>query len=79
MTCLLRKLSEHYDYLVAQIKELELQLQLSLDVDEAGQHLLSTQLGNGIQYGSSRNFAASIGLVPRLYSTGGRTTFAGHQ
>lgn len=38
MTCLLRKLREHYDYLVAQIKDLEIQLKLSLDEDEAGQH-----------------------------------------
>lgn len=41
MTGLLQKLREHYDYLVAQIKALEIQLQLSLDEDEAGQHLLS--------------------------------------
>ncbi|MEG5677644.1 IS110 family transposase [Enterobacter hormaechei] len=90
MTSLLQKLREHYDYLVAQIKDLEIQLQLSLDEDEAGQHLLSipcigpltasllsTQLGDGKQYGSSRDFAASTGLVPRQYSTGGRTTLLG--
>ncbi|HAT1515279.1 IS110 family transposase [Morganella morganii] len=90
MTSLLQKLREHYDYLVAQIKDLEIQLQLSLDEDEAGQHLLSipcvgpltasllsTQLGDGKQYGSSRDFAASTGLVPRQYSTGGRTTLQG--
>ncbi|MCU6237391.1 IS110 family transposase [Morganella morganii] len=90
MTSLLQKLREHYDYLVAQIKDLESQLQLSLDEDEAGQHLLSipcvgpltasllsTQLGDGKQYGSSRDFAASTGLVPRQYSTGGRTTLQG--
>ena len=39
--------------------------------------LLSTQLGDGKQYGSSRDFAASTGLVPRQYSTGGRTTLQG--
>ena len=90
MTSLLQKLREHYDYLVAQIKDLEIQLQLSLNEDEAGQHLLSipcigpltasllsTQLGDGKQYGSSRDFAASTGLVPRQYSTGGRTTLLG--
>ncbi|WP_274371886.1 IS110 family transposase, partial [Morganella morganii] len=90
MTSLLQKLREHYDYLVAQIKDLEIQLQLSLDEDEAGQHLLSipcvgpltasllsTQLGDGKQYGGSRDFAASTGLVPRQYSTGGRTTLQG--
>lgn len=90
MTDLLQKLREHYDYLVDQIKDLEIQLQISLDEDEAGQHLLSipcvgpltasllsTQLGDGKQYGSSRDFAASTGLVPRQYSTGGRTTLQG--
>lgn len=90
MTSLLQKLREHYDHLVAQIKDLEIQLQLSLDEDETGQHLLSipcigpltasllsTQLGDGKQYGSSRDFAASTGLVPRQYSTGGRTTLLG--
>lgn len=87
MSGLLQTLREHYDYLVAQIKDLEIQLQRALDEDEAGQHLLSipcvgpltasllsTQLGDGKQYGSSRDFAASTGLVPRQYSTGGRTT-----
>lgn len=90
MTGLLQKLREHYDYLVGQIKDLEIQLQISLDEDETGQHLLSipcvgpltasllsTQLGDGKQYGSSRDFAASTGLVPRQYSTGGRTTLRG--
>lgn len=92
MTSLLQKLREHYDYLVAQIKDLEIQLQLCLDEDETGQHLLSipcvgpltasllsTQLGDGKQYSSSRDFAASTGLVPRQYSTGGKNYPAGHQ
>lgn len=87
MTGLLQKLREHYDYLVEQIKDLETQLQISLAEDSAGQRLLSipcvgpltasllsTQLGDGKQYGSSRDFSASTGLVPRQHSTGGRTT-----
>lgn len=90
MTGLLQKLREHYDYLVEQIEYLETQLQISLDEDSAGQRLLSipcvgpltasmlsTQLGDGKQYGSSEDFAASTGLVPREYSTGGRTTLMG--
>ncbi|EKO1957997.1 IS110 family transposase [Salmonella enterica] len=90
MTGLLQKLREHYDYLVGQIKDLEIQLKISLDEDETGQHLLSipcigpltasllsTQPGDGKQYGSSRDFAASTGLVPHQYSTGGRTTLQG--
>ncbi len=36
--------------------------------------LLSSQLGDGRQYAKSRDFAASTGLVPRQYSTGGKNT-----
>lgn len=87
---LLQKLREHYEYLLEQIKDLESQLKRSLDEDTTGQQLLtipcvgtltasllSTQLGDGKQYGSSRDFAASTGLVPRQHSTGGRTTLLG--
>lgn len=87
---LLQKLREHYEYLIEQIKELESQLKRSLDEDTTGRQLLtipcvgpltasllSTQLGDGKQYGSSRDFAASTGLVPRQHSTGGRTTLLG--
>ncbi len=90
LTRLLLKLREHYDYLLEQIGDLESQLKKALEDDVTGQRLLtipcigpltasllSTQLGDGKQYGSSRNFAASTGLVPREYSTGGRTTLLG--
>jgi transposase len=39
--------------------------------------LLSAEMGDGKQYGGSRHFAASIGLVPRQYSTGGRANLLG--
>ena len=39
--------------------------------------LLSAELGDGKQYGCGRDFAASVGLVPRQYSTGGRATLFG--
>nr|WP_172693863.1 IS110 family transposase [Leclercia adecarboxylata] len=71
---LLLKLQQHYHYLVEQIKDLESQLKRKLDEDEVGQRLLS---GDGKQYASSRDFAAATGLVPRQYSTGGRTTLLG--
>ncbi|HGN0870318.1 transposase [Providencia alcalifaciens] len=87
---LLQKLREHYDYLLEQIKDLETQLKASLNEDCTGQRLLSipcvgpltasllsTHLGDGKQYGDSREFAASTGLVPRQYSTGGRNTLLG--
>ncbi|MCF7447225.1 transposase, partial [Escherichia coli] len=66
------------------------QLKRKLDEDEVGQRLLSipcvgtltastisTEIGDGKQYASSRDFAAATGLVPRQYSTGGRTTLLG--
>lgn len=72
-------------YLVEQIKDLEFQLKRKLDEDEVGKRLLSipcvgtlttstisTEIGDGKQYASSRDFAAATGLVPRQYSTGGR-------
>ncbi|MGN3672411.1 IS110 family transposase, partial [Acinetobacter baumannii] len=81
---------QHYHYLVEQIKDLESQLKRKLDEDEVGQRLLSipcvgtltastisTEIGDGKQYASSRDFAAATGLVPRQYSTGGRTTLLG--
>jgi transposase len=34
-------------------------------------------MGDGKQYGCSRDFAASIGLVPRQYSTGGKANLLG--
>jgi transposase len=86
----LLKLQQHYHYLVEQIKDLESQLKRKLDEDEVGQRLLSipcvgtltastisTEIGDGKQYASSRDFAAATGLVPRQYSTGGRTTLLG--
>lgn len=87
---LLMRLHAHYLYLTEQIAELEKSLEQELCRDETGQRLqtipgvgpitasvLSSQLGDGKQYGSSRDFAASTGLVPRQYSTGGRNTLLG--
>ncbi|MNN78935.1 Transposase IS116/IS110/IS902 family protein [compost metagenome] len=39
--------------------------------------LLAVEMGDGQQYGCSRDFAASVGLVPRQYSTGGRANLLG--
>lgn len=87
---LLIRLHAHYLYLVEQITEIEAALEQELSRDETGQRLLtipcigsitasvlSFQLGDGKQYVCSRDFAASTGLVPRQYSTGGRTTLLG--
>lgn len=87
---LLLKLQQHYHYLVEQIKDLESQLKRKLDEDEVGQRLLSipcvgtltastisTEIGDGKQYACTRDFAAATRLIPRQYSTGGRTTLLG--
>ena len=39
--------------------------------------VLTAEMGDGKQYGCSRDFAASLGLVPRQYSTGGRSNLLG--
>ncbi|EFN5163625.1 IS110 family transposase [Escherichia coli] len=80
----------HYFYLVEQIAELESELSQSINADDTAQRimtipgvgpitasLLSSQLGDGKQFSCSRDFAASTGLVPRQYSTGGKSTLLG--
>lgn len=87
---LLLRLHDHYQYLMVQITEQEKALEHELSRDETGKNLmtipgigpitasvLSSQLGDGRQYGCSRDFAASTGLVPRQYSTGGKNTLLG--
>ncbi|ECO1514644.1 IS110 family transposase [Salmonella enterica subsp. arizonae] len=87
---LLVKLHTHYLYLVEQITALESELNHSIKADDATQRimtipgvgpitasLLSSQLGDGKQFSCSRDFAASTGLVPRQYSTGGKSTLLG--
>jgi transposase len=86
----LERLHAHYKYLSEQIAEMEKELGRQLGEDDLGQRLmtvpgvgpitasmLSAELGDGKQYRCGRDFAASLGLVPRQYSTGGRTTLLG--
>ncbi|WP_416777613.1 IS110 family transposase [Xenorhabdus budapestensis] len=86
----LLRLQAHYHYLVEQISGIETSLSQEITQDDTGQRLmtipgigpitasgLSSQLGDGKQYAYSRDFAASTGLVPRQYSTGGKTTLLG--
>lgn len=88
LIAVLNRLYAHYKYLDEQIAEVEKELQLQ--EDDLGQRLmavpgvgpitasrLSAELGDGKQYGCGRDFAASVGLVPRQYSTGGRATLFG--
>jgi transposase len=87
---LLQHLHAYYKYLEQQIDEVEKQISLQLKEDDLGTRLLtvpgiepitasllSVELGDGKQYGCGRDFAASLGLVPRQYSTGGRATLLG--
>lgn len=92
-TCLeqlMMRLHGHYHYLQQQISELEQLLEAHLAQDETAQNLLSIpgvgpitasllhcELGDGKYYASGRDFAAALGLVPRQYSTGGKTTLMG--
>lgn len=90
LVTLLQRLHRHFLYLDEQIKELDAQLAAQLAEDDLGSRLLSmpgvgpitasllaVEIGDGRQYASSRDFAASLGLVPRQYSTGGRTNLLG--
>ena len=87
---LLRRLHDHFLYLNDQIKVLDKELESQLTDDDLGSRLLSipcvapitasllaVEMGDGEQYGSSRDFAASVGLVPKQYSTGGRQALLG--
>lgn len=90
LTMLLKRLHEHFCYLDEQIKALDKEMDSQLAADDLGSRLLSipcvgpitasllcAEMGDGKQYGGSRDFAASVGLVPRQYSTGGRANLLG--
>lgn len=90
LVSLLQHLHAHYRYLVQQIAEVEKELMRQLTGDDFGQRLLQVpgvgpitasllcaEVGDGKQYRSSRDFAASLGLVPRQYSTGGKPNLLG--
>lgn len=87
---LLERLHAQYKHLEQQINEVEEELARLLKADDLGTRLmtvpgvgpitaslLSAELGDGKQYSCGRDFAASLGLVPRQYSTGGRPTLFG--
>jgi len=90
LSMLLMRLHSHFCYLEQQLVELDKELANELAEDDLGSRLmsvpgvgpitaslLSAELSDGKQYGCSRDFAASLGLVPRQYSTGGRNTLLG--
>ncbi|BAX57331.1 IS110 family transposase [Burkholderia stabilis] len=90
LIALLERLHVHFKYLDEQIAQIERELLSQLHEDERSERLLEipgigpmtasvlmSELGDARQYGSARQFAASIGLVPRQYSTGGKPTLLG--
>jgi transposase len=90
LVALLEKLHSHFKYLEEQIAEIEKELGRQLQDDDLGQRLMSlpgvgpitasvlaAEVGDGKQYRCGRDFAASIGLVPRQYSTGGKSNLLG--
>ncbi|WP_439896662.1 IS110 family transposase [Burkholderia ubonensis] len=90
LVAVLERLQAHFKYLDEQIGQLEHELLTQLHEDERSERLLEipgigpitasvlmSELGDAHQYGSARQFAASIGLVPRQYSTGGKPTLLG--
>lgn len=90
LIAILERLHEHFKYLDEQIGEIGQELARQLADDDIGQRLMSipgigpitasvlaAEMGDGKQYGCSRDFAASVGLVPRQYSKGGKANLLG--
>lgn len=90
LAALLERLRAHYHYLDEQLKAVERELTQQLAEDERSRRLLeipgvgpitasvlAVELWDAQQFANARQFAASIGLVPRQYSTGGKPTLLG--
>jgi transposase len=90
LVALLERLHGHFKYLDEQIADIEKELGRQLQDNDLGQRLMSipgvgpitasvlaAEVGDGKQYRCGRDFAASIGLVPRQYSTGGKNNLLG--
>ncbi len=90
LVAILERLHEHFKYLQQQIDEIDREVMQQLADDDVGQRLMSipgvgpvtasvlaAEMGDGRQYACSRDFAASLGLVPRQYSTGGKSNLLG--
>jgi transposase len=90
LVALVVRLRAHVHYLEEQIRQVEQDLKASLREDDKSRRLLeipgigpitasalAVELGDARQFANARQFAASIGLVPRQYSTGGKPTLLG--
>lgn len=87
---LLQRWQEHYRSLDQQVGELERELRRRVMQDETAQRLLAipgigpitasaltAEAGTTRQFACGRDFAASLGLVPRQHSTGGKPKLLG--
>lgn len=90
LVMVLERLRVHFKYLDEQIADIEKDLSRQVTEDDLGQRLmtvpgigpitasvLAAEVGDGKHYHCGRDFAASVGLVPRQYSTGGRHNLLG--
>lgn len=90
LIALLRRLYEQIQSLSEQVKQIETDLMAQLKEDEMSQRLLtipgigpitasalSAELGDASHFRCGRDFAASLGLVPGQYSTGGKQKLLG--
>lgn len=87
---LLMWLHSHFNYLDGQVKALDKEVDCQAAEDDLAARLmtmpcvgpitsstLAAELGDGKQFKCGRNYAASIGLVPKQHSTGGKTVLLG--
>jgi len=87
---LLERLRREWDTLDAAIADLDQEIRLITDEDEACRHLMTVPgigpliasavvaaIGNGAAFRRGRDFAAWLGLVPHQHSTGGKPTLLG--
>ncbi|WPX16191.1 IS110 family transposase [Pseudomonas sp. 10S4] len=87
---LLTRLREHFNYLHEQVKALDKEVECQAAEDDLAVRLmtmpcvgpitssvLAAELGDGKQFKCGRGYSASIGLVPKQHSTGGKTVLLG--
>ena len=90
LVALVERLRAQFRYLDEQIQQVEQELLAALREDDRSRRLLeipgigpitasalAVELGDARQFANARQFSASIGLVPRQYSTGGKPTLLG--
>lgn len=90
MVIILLRLHQRYMQLHLEIEELDAQIRRQVLEDDAGQRLLTipgigpitassvlAMAGDARSFRCGRDFAASLGLVPRQHSTGGRPNLLG--